>query len=81
MSLNHSKLLRTANTSPHSKNPIYQVKITFGCFVCFKEDKRQKKKFRDLYALFRHCNHNHSEQEYYDKIILLAELIIEGSLR
>jgi len=78
MSITSSKLL---NTAPHSRNPVYLEKIDFGCFVCQQEDKRQKKKFRDLYRLFRHCNTHHHENEYYDKIIQLAGLIIEGSLR
>lgn len=75
------KIAEFKTTAPHSRNPIYQEKIDFGCFLCQEEDKRLKKKFRDLYSLFRHCNHNHDEKDYMEKILQLASLIIEGSLR
>jgi len=79
MSINTSKFKTTA---PHSRNLVYQKEIHVGCFFCNRDDKRCKKIYTTLYSLFQHFCHDHkNEYDYMKKIVELAELIIEGSLR
>ena len=90
MSLTSSKLLKVEHKpikknyqpsrNPNACNPTYLRPLNVGCSYCTDKSGR-KKNYGNLYRLYTHFCHHHSNQPRYKELIMsLADFLLDGTL-
>jgi len=77
--LSNLTLTNFKNRNPYPTNPVYLKTLFIGCPYCTHPGP--KKNFKNLWVLYMHFKTQHkNECEFKDKIIQLANFVIEGVL-
>jgi len=64
---------------PHARNPIYLKPI--NCLGChFSHSAGRKRKFKNLWRLYMHYTEEHTNENYKESIMQLADLVMKGVL-
>ncbi len=64
---------------PYAQNSVYNKNLPVGCLYCVKQGQ-YKKNYKNLWVLYMHFRtHHKNELGYKEKIMKLADLIIEGT--
>ena len=67
------------NRDPYSTNPVYHKTLFIGCPYCVHPGS--KKNFKNLWVLYMHFRtHHKDERDFKDRIMQLADLVIERCL-
>ncbi len=67
------------NREPYAQNPVYLKTLFIGCPYCIH--RGPKKHFKNLWVLYMHFRtHHKDERDFKEKIMQLADFVIEGVL-
>lgn len=66
------------NREPYAQNQVYLKKLLIGCCYCVHSGP--KKNYKNLWILYMHFRTHHRNENFKDKIMQLADFVIEGIL-